>query len=97
MHVLILLYAYVRDPVESVPLCCASCDADMLPSAHRSSQMASLYRFFTPETSARTALVLRHVRHNVTSCVLWRATVVTLRVAVDSDHRPKFGFILMRL
>lgn len=31
--------------------------------------------------------------HYVTSCILWGATVVTPRVAVDSDHRPNFDFI----
>lgn len=58
-----LYYAYVRDPVESSSLCRASCDPYVLPSAHHSSQMASLSPptpFFAPETSARTTLNLRH-------------------------------------
>lgn len=48
-----LLYKRVCDPVESLPLCCASTDPQMLPSTHDSSRIALLSSVLIREITAR--------------------------------------------
>lgn len=48
-----LLYKRVCDPVESLPLCCASTDPQMLPSTHDSSRIALLSSVLILEITAR--------------------------------------------
>lgn len=48
-----LFYKCVRDPIESLPLCCVSSDPQMLRSTHDSSQIVLLSFVLILETSAR--------------------------------------------